>query len=69
MPLVAGPGLPPQPLVMTLQLDTGPLLTPFIPTVFGTYTYLNLNISKFHVYLIIYNIKGWALGWAGCSPA
>ena len=58
---MAGPGLPPQPLVMTLQLDTGPLLTPFIPTVFGIYTYL-YNIYTYlltAVYLLC-----WTPHWA-----
>ena len=50
---MAGPGLPPQPLVMTLQLDTGPLLTPFIPTVFGICTYL-YNIYTILHFIYIY---------------
>ena len=60
-PVLPGPAAPGGPQVMTLQLDTGPLLTPLIPTVFGLgaglgwlLTRLSLTVSELVVFTNIF---------------
>ena len=61
-PVLPGPAPAGGPQVMTLQLDTGPLLTPLIPTVFGLgaglgwlLTRLSLTVSELVVITNIFH--------------